>query len=211
MASLKSKERNRQFVETLKAVANDPREVAKRMLHIVNELEDTVPVTDTTTTKDVVITVGNLLTSKRLLKLDVIMWAKRLYQDAELSFEVDEALIPGADISQPTATADSGAILMEEVRSKKARRPYLPLAEQLLTEGNCTRDEFIAAIHAVYPQTNVKTLYTAVSDLLGNGKYSWFSDRAVIMTADKKLAFASHIVNEPVPEEVPEPAMAINE
>lgn len=81
-----------------------------------------------------------------------------------------------------------------EKPAKPSRRPYLQLAEKLLTDGTHTRKELIAALREAHPEASKSGIETFVSDL-PNPKYCFFKDRPVTKTAEGKLRFADKVVS----------------
>ncbi len=78
---------------------------------------------------------------------------------------------------------------VQEKKAKKNARLYLDMAINALEKGLYTRNEFISAIMATYPECKKGGVETFVSDLK-NVKYCYFRERPVVMQADGKLIFA---------------------
>ncbi len=147
----------------------------------------------------VLMEVGNILRSKQRFHEDVHTWARDLFKQAGLPFEInsipssidiEETPVPGLSVvpSQP-ATSKPKA---QSSPKRKTRRIYLSLAIQYLEKGSCTHRGLVDAIMKQYPALNRETVATFVSDVQ-NPKYSPIKDRKVVKQADGTLIFEDKI------------------
>jgi hypothetical protein len=72
----------------------------------------------------------------------------------------------------------------------RSKRPYLPLAETMLTAGTFTKDEIVHLIRVSFPEVKKSGLDTFFTDLK-NVKYSAFKPRTAVPNAVGKWSFVA--------------------
>ncbi|MGA2400703.1 MAG: hypothetical protein ABSG91_03235 [Syntrophobacteraceae bacterium] len=179
-----------------------PTILAAQLFFLFDEKASLAGITDNMSSEMVVVEVGNILHSKQRLHEDVTAWARDLFKQAGLPFEIDSATgsfdheenpvpLPSLSVvcSQP---ATSKTVPPSTPQKRKTRRVYLEFAIQLLERGSCTHRDLVDTIMKQFPNLNRETVSTFVSDIQ-NPKYSPIKDRKVVKQADGTLIFEDKI------------------
>ena len=143
------------------------------------------------TIENVVVEVGRILHSRQRLSEEVEVWAKELFNQAGLPFNLTpgETIAPVQNLSVIYSQPASEKTEAKPVPPKrKTRRIYLDMAIRLLERGSCTHKDLVDAIMKQFPNLNRETVSTFVSDVQ-NPKYSPIKDRKVVKQADETLIF----------------------
>ncbi len=191
--------RQRAIVSLLRTHDGPPTILATQIFFLFDEKPSLTGITDNMSSEMVLMEVGNILRSKQRFHEDVHTWARDLFKQAGLPFEInsipssidiEETPVPGLSVvpSQP-ATSKPKA---QSSPKRKTRRIYLSLAIQYLEKGSCTHRGLVDAIMKQYPALNRETVATFVSDVQ-NPKYSPIKDRKVVKQADGTLIFEDKI------------------
>lgn len=193
---MRSRLRQRAIVSLLKTNDSPPKILASQLFFLF-DVEPTVDsITDDMTLQNVVVTVGNILQSKQRLQEEVDVWAKELFEQAGLPFN----LAPGEIIAPapvglsvvPSQPASPKPVTPPAAPKRKSRRVYLEFAMKLLEKGSCTHQTLVDAIMGQYPDLNRETVSTFAFDIQ-NPKYSPIKDRKVVKQAAGTLIFEDKV------------------
>ncbi|MGO9378494.1 MAG: hypothetical protein ACLP29_08060 [Dissulfurispiraceae bacterium] len=171
-----------------------PRILASQLFFLFDEKPAIAGITDNMTSEMVVVEVGKILHSKQRLLEDVGSWAKELFKQAGLPFNLipKENCGPVASLSVVPSQPESGKTkTLPTLQKRKTRRIYLELAIQHLERG-CTHRSLVDAIMKRFPDLNRETVSTFVSDVQ-NPRYSPIKDGKVVKQADGTLIFEDKI------------------
>jgi hypothetical protein len=190
--------RQRAIVSLLQTHDGPPSILASQLFFLFDEKPSLAAITDNMTAENVLVAVGNNLSSRQRLHEDVTAWARNLFEQAGLPFT------PGG--TDPERTAEPSPALSvvlsqsavpkspitPTAQKRKSRRVYLEFAISLLERGSCTHRGLVDAIMKQFPTLNRETISTFVSDVQ-NPRYSPIKDRKVVKQADGKLIFEDKI------------------
>jgi hypothetical protein len=182
----------------LKTNDSPPKILASQLFFLFDVEPHIDGITDNMTLEDVLLAIGNILYAKQRLHEDVTAWARNLFEEAGLPFNVPGSIdhvensdpLPGLSVvsSQPATPKP----VAQPKRKRRTRRVYLEFAIQLLERGSCTHKELVDAIMKQFPNLNRETVSTFVSDVQ-NEKYSPIKDRPVVKLPDGRLIFEDKI------------------
>jgi hypothetical protein len=178
----------------LKTNDSPPKILASQLFFLFDVNPSTDNITDNMTVENVLVAVGKILHSKQRLQEDVGEWARDLFKQAGLSFNVpssidrEETPVPGLSVVSSQPATPKPAVQPK----RKTRRIYLDLAIRLLEKGSCTHKDLVDSIMEQFPNLNRETVSTFVSDVQ-NPRYSPIKDRKVVKQADGKLVFEDKI------------------
>jgi len=165
--------RQRALTSLLKTHDGPPRVLATQIFFLFDERPCIESITDNMTIEMVVVEVGKILLSKQRLREDVDAWARNLFEQAGLLFNVTnvERVEPVATLSvvhsQPATPKTE---TQPPSPKRKTRIVYLEFAIKLLERGSCTHKELVESIIRQHPALNRETVSTFVSDVQ-NEKY----------------------------------------
>jgi hypothetical protein len=181
----------------LKTDDSPPKILASQLFFLFDVKPHINSITDYMTVKNVLVAVGNILRSKQRLQEDVGEWARDLFKQAGLPFNVsvttgsidrEENSVPLPGLSVVPSQPATPKTISPTPQKRRTRRVYLEFAVKLLARGSCTHRGLVDAIMKQYPALNRETVATFVSDVQ-NPKYSPIKDRKVVKQADGTLIF----------------------
>ena len=187
--------RQRAIVSLLKTHDGPPTILATQIFFLFDEKPSLAGITDNMSSEVVVVEVGKILHSRFRLHEDVTTWAKELFKQAELPFNLTpgEIIVPVQSLSVVSSQPATLKTVAPPILGKrKTRRVYLDLAIRFLERGSCTHKGLIDSIMEQYPNLNRETVSTFASDVQ-NPKYSPIKDRKVVKQADGTLIFEDKI------------------
>lgn len=186
----------------LKTHDGPPTILAAQIFFLHDEPPFLSAITDNMTIENVVVAVGSILRSRHRLNEDVDSWARNLFKQAGLPFNVSsvegnsggqESAVPVPVLSVvPSQPATPKTEVQPPLPRRKTRRVYLDLAIQYLEKGSCTHRSLVEAIMKRYPNLNQETVSTFAYDVQ-NEKYSPIRDRKVVKQSDGTLIFEDKI------------------
>jgi len=187
--------RQRAIVSLLKTHDGPPTILATQIFFLFDEKPSLAGITDNMTSEMVVVEVGKILHSKQRLHEDVDSWAKELFKQAGLPFNLTpgEIIVPVQSLSVVSSQPATLKTVAPPILGKrKTRRVYLEMAIRLLERGSCTHKGLVDAIMKQYPKLNRETVSTFASDVQ-NPRYSPIKDRKVVKQANGTLIFEDKI------------------
>ena len=198
---MRNRLRQRAIVSLLKTNDSPPKILASQLFFLFDVEPRIDSITDNMTVENVLVAVGNILHAKQRLHEDVTAWARNLFEQAGLPFEINSA--PGSIDLEENSIPPSvlSVVHSQPVTSKaassptppkrKTRRIYLDMAIRLLERGT-THKELVDAIMKQFSNLNRETVATFASDVQ-NPRYTPIKDRKVVKLPDGKLIFEDKI------------------
>lgn len=200
---MRNRLRQRAIVSLLKTNDSPPKILASQLFFLFDVKPHIDGITDNMTVENVLVAVGNILRSKQRLHEDVEVWAKELFKQAGLPFDVpytsgsmdlrenpDPTPVLSVVSSQPATLKTVAPPILGK---RKTRRVYLDLAIQCLEKGSYTHRELVESIMKQFPNLSRETVSTFVSDVQ-NPRYSPIKGRKVVkLPHDGRLIFEDRI------------------
>jgi hypothetical protein len=190
--------RQRAIASLLRTHDGPPSILATQIFFLFDEKPFLAGFTDNMTSEMVVLEVGNILRSRQRLHEEVDVWARDLFKQAGLPFDVPstsgdmENADPPSGLSVVLSKPAASKTIAQSQPKRKSRRVYLDLAIQCLEKGSCTHRGLVDSIMKQFPDLNRETVSTFVSDVQ-NPRYSPIKDRKVVKQADGTLVFEDKI------------------